>query len=101
MPNLYVLINSTKKSLENLRSESKNMDSLINSSKITAKTFLINPEKDFKHRQTRKIPKRIVSNAENCATVDLLTHYREQFYQLLDTLINLSKKNLKVLVATL
>ncbi|KAF0713740.1 zinc finger MYM-type protein 1-like, partial [Aphis craccivora] len=98
----YVLINSTIKSLENIRSETKNMDSLINSSKITAETFGIDPEKDFKrHHQTRKIPKRIDNNSDNCATIDLLTYYRKQFYQVLDTLINLSKENLKVFVATL
>ncbi|XP_008178186.1 uncharacterized protein LOC103307722 [Acyrthosiphon pisum] len=98
----YVLINSTIKSLENIRSETKNMDNLINSSKITAETFGIDPEKDFKrHHQTRKIPKRIDNNSDNCATIDLLTYYRKQFYQVLDTLINLSKENLKVFVATL
>ena len=66
------------------------MDYLINSFKITAETFEIDPEKDFKHyHQTRKIPKIIDNNADNCATIDLLTYYRKQFYQVLDTLINL------------
>jgi len=61
--------------LEDIRSETKNMDSLINNSKITAESFGIDPEKDFKrHHQTKKIPKRIDNNADNCATIDLSTY---------------------------
>lgn len=87
---------STINSLENIRSDTKNIDSLIESPKITSESFGIDPERDFKrHHHTRKIPKRIDNNADNCATIDLLTYYRKQFYQVLDTLINISKKNLQ------
>ncbi|XP_050064149.1 uncharacterized protein LOC126552989 [Aphis gossypii] len=69
----YVLINSTIKSLENIRSDTKNIDSLIESSKITSESFGIDPERDFKrHHHTRKIPKRIENNADN-STVENLT----------------------------
>jgi len=98
----YVLINSTISSLENIRSDNISMDNLIESSKKTAESFGIDPVRDFKrYHQTRKIPKRIDNNADNCAIIDLLTFYRKQFNQVLDTLINLSKENLKIFITTL
>lgn len=97
-----VLIKSTISSLQKIRSETENMNNLINSAKITAQSFGVDSETDFnRYHRTRKRPKRLDENVDNSAPYELLNFYRQQFNLVLDTLINLTSSNLNVFVETI
>jgi len=97
-----VLIKSTISSLQKIRSETENMNNLINSAKITAQSFGVDSETDFnRYHRTRKRPKRLDENVENSTPYELLNFYRQQFNLVLVTLINLTSSNLNVFVETI
>lgn len=97
MCDAIVLLNNTILSIQSIRLKLYNIDNLIESSKKTAQLFSVYPESDFtcRHR-TRKLSKKIDENSDSCLNVGLLTFYRKQFNQILDSLISLSNRNLKV-----
>ncbi|CAI6371018.1 unnamed protein product [Macrosiphum euphorbiae] len=95
-----VLIKSTISSLQKIRSETENMNNLINSAKITAQSFGVDSETDFNHYH-RKRPKRLDENIDNSVLYELLNVYRQHFNLVLDTLINLTSSNLNVFVETI
>lgn len=97
-----ILINSTICSIKNIRLDSENMNNLIESSKKTAQLYGVDPDADYKrHHRIKRVPKRIDINTDNTAKIDLLTFYRKQFNQVLDTLLNLSNENLRIFVEKL
>lgn len=94
-----VLIKSTISSLQKIRSETENIDNLINSAKITAQSFGVDSNTDFnRYHRIRKRPKRLDENTDNSAPYELFNFYRQQFNLVLDTMINLSSSNLNVFV---
>ena len=94
-----VLIKSTVSSLTNIRSDSDNMNNLIESSKKTAQLYGVDPDAGYKrYHRVRSMPKKIDDNSAN---IDLLTFYRKQFNQVIDILLSFSNQNLKVFIEKL
>ena len=96
------LINTSIKSLEDINSDANSMDNLIESASLFAKTLEVDSMADFKtHHRTRKAPNWLDSNTSNQAEFTMQLFYRKEFKSVLDTLINLSKDNLKKCIHTI
>lgn len=90
-----ILIDSTITSLEDINSNTKSMDNLIESSSIFAKVLEVDSKSDFLiHHRNRRAPGWLDSNTSN------QTEFTMQLKRVLDTLINLSKDNLKSFIST-
>lgn len=54
----YIIINFIDFSVQTIRSETENMDNLINNAKITVRSFGVSSETDIiRYHQARKLPK--------------------------------------------
>jgi len=96
------LIDTSIKSLEDINCDTNSMDNLIESASLFAKKLEVDSMSDFKtHHRTRKAPNWLDSNTNNQAEFTMQTFYRKEFKSVLDTLINLSKDNLKKCIHTI
>lgn len=96
-----ILIDTAITSLEDINSSTKSMDNLIESSSIFAKVLGVDSKSDFLiHHRNRKAPGWLDSNTSNQTEFTMQLFYRKEFKSVLDTLINLSKDNLKSCIST-
>jgi len=96
------IIDLSIKSLEDINSDTDSMNNLIESASLFAKILEVDSMSDFKtHHRTRKAPNWLDENTNNQTEFTMKQFYRIEFKNVLDTLINLTKDNLKKCMHTI
>ena len=89
------LIDGTFTSLERIRSSEVEMNDQIQSSAEFAKSFGLNPEKNFVEKRSRRVSSRIDDQPETAATIQFQAYYRKGMCEVLDSLIREYRENME------
>lgn len=97
-----ILMDCAIKSLTKIRSDADQLDKHISSAKVFASKMDVDPVLDFeKHHRTRFRPKGIDDNTFSQVDYTLESFYKNEFNQVLDTLINLMSGNLSLCLSSI
>ncbi|XP_065642141.1 uncharacterized protein LOC136071684 [Hydra vulgaris] len=97
-----LLLNSTISILKETSSDDTSMNNLVESSIQFACKLGIDPTYEFNRAHRRRLlPKKLDSNSNSQATVDMKTFYRAEFKKVLDKLITLSMEHLTKCMSTI